>query len=128
MHPLPFVPRPFPPPALAGVPLEYIIDQLRRLAPHYWSRPETSDCTIGGCSGLRMTPVYTHCLRHTVVPLDADMTPKAAGPTVDCDAFRKMGISSTMSTESFGLEEGSASASTPARKTVRPQRMIMKVG
>ncbi|KAH9901474.1 hypothetical protein C8Q73DRAFT_636216 [Cubamyces lactineus] len=108
MHPLPFVPRPFPPPALAGVPLEYIVDQLRRLAPHYWSRPETSDCTI-------------------VVPLDADMTPKTAGPTVDCDAFRKMGISSTMSTESFGLEEGPASASTPARKTVRPRRMIMKL-
>ena len=42
-----FVPRPFPPPALADVPLEYIIDQLRRLASHYWSRPESSDCTIG---------------------------------------------------------------------------------
>ena len=47
-----FIPRPFPPPALADVPLEYIIDQLRRLAPHYWSRPETSDCTIGMCSAL----------------------------------------------------------------------------
>ena len=52
MHQVPFVPRPFPPPALADVPLEYIIDQLRRLAPHYWSRPETSDCTIGMCSAL----------------------------------------------------------------------------
>ena len=47
MHHIPFVPRPFPPPALADVPLEYIIAQLRRLASHYWSRPETSDCTIG---------------------------------------------------------------------------------
>ncbi len=47
MHQIPFVPRPFPPPALADVPLEYIVDQLRRLAPHYWNRPETSDCTIG---------------------------------------------------------------------------------
>ncbi|OCH92133.1 hypothetical protein OBBRIDRAFT_833730 [Obba rivulosa] len=46
MYPVAFVPRPFPPPALADVPLEYIIHQLRRLAPHYWSKPETSDCTI----------------------------------------------------------------------------------
>ncbi|EMD38195.1 hypothetical protein CERSUDRAFT_82440 [Gelatoporia subvermispora B] len=46
MHTVAFVPRPFPPPALADVPLEYIIHQLRRLAPHYWSKPETSDCTI----------------------------------------------------------------------------------
>ncbi|KAI0372997.1 hypothetical protein BV20DRAFT_1050411 [Pilatotrama ljubarskyi] len=109
MHPLPFVPRPFPPPALAGVPLEYIVDQLRRLAPHYWSRPETSDCTI-------------------VVSLDSDMSPKPAGPTVDCDAFRKMGINAAMSTESFGLEDGAApAASAPARKSLRPRRMIMKL-
>ncbi|KAI8989759.1 hypothetical protein BD414DRAFT_315986 [Trametes punicea] len=107
MHPLPFVPRPFPPPALAGVPLEYIIDQLRRLAPHYWSRPETSDCTI-------------------VIPLD--MAPKTSGPTVDCDAFRRMGISSAMSLEPFGSEEGTDSAAPDfARKPLRPRRMIMKL-
>lgn len=41
-----FVPRPFPPPALADVPVEYIVDQLRNLAPHYWNKPETADCTI----------------------------------------------------------------------------------
>ncbi|KZT09759.1 uncharacterized protein LAESUDRAFT_646490 [Laetiporus sulphureus 93-53] len=46
MHGFAFVPRPFPPPSLADVPLEYVIDQLRRFAPHYWSKPETSDCTI----------------------------------------------------------------------------------
>ncbi|EIW60274.1 uncharacterized protein TRAVEDRAFT_57578 [Trametes versicolor FP-101664 SS1] len=108
MHPLPFVPRPFPPPALAGVPLEYIVDQLRRLAPHYWSRPETSDCTI-------------------VVSLDADMSSKTSGPAVDCDAFRQMGISSAMSTESFGLEDGPTPAPTSSRKSVRPRRMIMKL-
>ncbi|CDO73606.1 hypothetical protein BN946_scf185014.g76 [Trametes cinnabarina] len=114
MHPLPFVPRPFPPPALAGVPLDYIVTQLRSLAPHYWSRPETSDCTIG---------MSSH-----VVPLDADMAPKASGPVVDCDAFRRMGISSTISSESFGLEDGVASkAPTSARKSVRPRRMIMKL-
>lgn len=60
MHPLPFVPRPFPPPALAGVPLEYIVDQLRRLAPHYWSRPETSDCTIGERSASRAARSEAH--------------------------------------------------------------------
>ncbi|KAH9928207.1 uncharacterized protein B0H18DRAFT_1118215 [Fomitopsis serialis] len=46
MHGVAFVPRPFPPPALADVPIEYIIAQLRQLAPHYWRKPETSDCTI----------------------------------------------------------------------------------
>lgn len=42
-----FAPRPFPPPALMNVPVEYIIDQLHALAPHYWSKPETADCSLG---------------------------------------------------------------------------------
>lgn len=41
-----FPPRPFPPPSLNDVPHEYIVDQLRNLASHYWDRPQTSDCTI----------------------------------------------------------------------------------
>lgn len=41
-----FEPRQFPLPSLEDVPLEYIIDQLRNLAPHYWNKPETADCTI----------------------------------------------------------------------------------
>ncbi|GLB34801.1 hypothetical protein LshimejAT787_0203660 [Lyophyllum shimeji] len=41
-----FEPRQFPPSSLEDVPLEYIIDQLRNLAPHYWNKPETADCTI----------------------------------------------------------------------------------
>lgn len=46
----PFVPRPFPPPALENVPLPYILDQLHNLAIHYWDKPETADCTISECS------------------------------------------------------------------------------
>jgi uncharacterized Zn-finger protein len=42
-----FVPRPFPPPSLVGVPHEYIVDSLRRLAPQYWNDTETADCSIG---------------------------------------------------------------------------------
>lgn len=42
----PFQHRPFPPPSLAGVPFEYIIEQLHNLAPQYWDKPETADCTI----------------------------------------------------------------------------------
>lgn len=42
-----FTPRAFPPPSLTGVPVEYIIDQLHNLAPHYWDKPDTADCTIG---------------------------------------------------------------------------------
>jgi len=41
-----FVPRPFPPPALAGVPVEYIIHKLHQLAQKYWDKPDTADCTI----------------------------------------------------------------------------------
>lgn len=41
-----FSPRPFPPPTLAEVPIEYIIEQLRNLAPYYWENPATADCTI----------------------------------------------------------------------------------
>ncbi|KAK0441048.1 hypothetical protein EV421DRAFT_742810 [Armillaria borealis] len=42
-----FEPRPFPPPSLLDVPVEYIIDQLHNLAPHYWDKLETADCTLG---------------------------------------------------------------------------------
>ncbi|KAI0273447.1 hypothetical protein BC834DRAFT_208696 [Gloeopeniophorella convolvens] len=41
-----FIPRPFPPPSLNGVPLEYIIDSLRKLAPRYWNNAENVDCSI----------------------------------------------------------------------------------
>ncbi|KAF8077791.1 hypothetical protein FPV67DRAFT_1405030 [Lyophyllum atratum] len=41
-----FEPTRFPSPSLEDVPLEYIIDQLRNLASHYWNKPETADCTI----------------------------------------------------------------------------------
>ncbi|KAJ3728519.1 hypothetical protein C8R42DRAFT_653964 [Lentinula raphanica] len=38
--------RAFPPPSLAGVPFEYILEQLRYLAPSYWGNTESSDCTL----------------------------------------------------------------------------------
>ncbi|KAJ7815285.1 hypothetical protein B0H14DRAFT_3878358 [Mycena olivaceomarginata] len=41
-----FIPRAFPPPSLTGVPVEYIFAQLHNLAPHYWDKPDTADCTI----------------------------------------------------------------------------------
>ncbi|KAJ7085649.1 hypothetical protein B0H15DRAFT_801806 [Mycena belliarum] len=41
-----FTARAFPPPSLSGVPVEYIIDQLHNLAPHYWDKPDTADCTL----------------------------------------------------------------------------------
>ena len=54
-----FVPRPFPPPALANVPVEYILDQLHNLALHYWSKPETADCTISA-----YPPAARSCAMH----------------------------------------------------------------
>ncbi|KAJ3548756.1 hypothetical protein NMY22_g1137 [Coprinellus aureogranulatus] len=41
-----FNPKPFPPPSLSDVPVEYIIAQLHGLADQYWDKPETADCTI----------------------------------------------------------------------------------
>ena len=131
MYHIPFVPRPFPPPSLADVPLEYIVAQLRRLAPHYWSRPETSDCTIGTFpshpAGRLAWLMSIPCL--PVVSLDHDSSvEKVQASAGVCDAFRNMGISAEMSAESFELEDGPASAAqSPARKSVRPRRMIMKV-
>lgn len=34
------------PDALSHIPIEYIIDRLRSMAPYYWHRPETTNCTI----------------------------------------------------------------------------------
>ncbi|KAI6039868.1 hypothetical protein EDC04DRAFT_2879498 [Pisolithus marmoratus] len=33
--------------ALTDIPPEYLAQHLHNLAPHYWNRPETTDCTIG---------------------------------------------------------------------------------
>ncbi|KIJ24951.1 hypothetical protein M422DRAFT_274172 [Sphaerobolus stellatus SS14] len=43
---LPFVPKPFPPPALKDIPEAYIASQLRRVASTYWHKPESADCTF----------------------------------------------------------------------------------
>ncbi|KAH9945820.1 uncharacterized protein BXZ73DRAFT_95341 [Epithele typhae] len=104
MHHVSFVPRPFPPPALADVPLEYIVNQLHRLASHYWSRPETSDCTI-------------------VVSLDNEPANKMHAPPSVCDAFQHMGIRS----DDPLVDDASANAARAAPKSVRPRRMIMKL-
>ena len=66
-----FVPRPFPPPSLVGVPLEYIIDSLRKLAPRYWNNTETADCSISKCSDSVLTMVLISCL---VYPVDNRVT------------------------------------------------------
>ncbi|KAB5596245.1 D-arabinitol 2-dehydrogenase [Ceratobasidium theobromae] len=34
------------PDALAHIPIDYIIDRLRAMAPYYWHRPDTTNCTI----------------------------------------------------------------------------------
>ncbi|KAJ7253735.1 hypothetical protein B0H12DRAFT_1202455 [Mycena haematopus] len=39
-------PRAFPPPSLTDVPVEYITDQLHNLAPLFWDKPDTADCTL----------------------------------------------------------------------------------
>ncbi|KAI0317565.1 hypothetical protein OF83DRAFT_1083500 [Amylostereum chailletii] len=40
------VPKPFPSPALADVPVGYIVQSLLALAPRYWGNIESSDCCI----------------------------------------------------------------------------------
>jgi len=51
------IPRHFPPPALAGVPVDYIIHKLHQLAPKYWDKPDTADCTI---SKIIRLPCYIY--------------------------------------------------------------------
>lgn len=65
MHSPP-VTRPFPPPSLSHVPHEYIVDQLRSLASHYWDRPQTADCTISKSHCFYQRPVLISSL---VVPV-----------------------------------------------------------
>jgi hypothetical protein len=56
--------RAFPPPSLADVPVEYIIKQLQAMAPQYWDKPETADCTI-------IVPI-PHATNNPLQPLSAD--------------------------------------------------------
>ncbi|KAI0345263.1 hypothetical protein BDW22DRAFT_1405990 [Trametopsis cervina] len=101
-----FVPRPFPPPALANVPVEYIIEQLHTLAPHYWSKPETADCSI-------------------IIPLDGLLRKSGQAPQPNGsvpDPFANL----------MPPMEGPSRPTSPARRatepTLRPApRMVMKL-
>lgn len=65
-----FVPRPFPPPSLVGVPHEYIIDSLRKLAPQYWNNAESSDCSISKLASWLQGSTATADRLLKVYPLD----------------------------------------------------------
>ncbi|KAI0306431.1 hypothetical protein B0F90DRAFT_1623730 [Multifurca ochricompacta] len=79
-----FVPRPFPHPSLVGVPLEYIIDSLRKLAPRYWNNIENADCSI---STYFKVPVPTITLTvYSVYPLD--IHPSGLPPFRDLDVSK----------------------------------------
>jgi hypothetical protein len=54
----------FPPPALGGVPIEYIVQQLHALADNFWDKPETADCTIS----MSLLSSSTRVLFFSVVP------------------------------------------------------------
>lgn len=79
----PFAPRPFPPPSLTDVPHEYIVDQLRTLASHYWDKPQTADCTI-------IVPVPHHRPRppHDSLVTSSDSSPEPS-PRVRVDIGRR---------------------------------------
>lgn len=59
-------PRSFPPPALADVPLEYIVDQLHNLAPRYWNKLDTTDCMIGMSFTFSSFPFNAHASSHSL--------------------------------------------------------------
>ncbi|KIK58157.1 hypothetical protein GYMLUDRAFT_132104, partial [Collybiopsis luxurians FD-317 M1] len=65
--------RPFPPASLAGVPFEYILDQLHNLAPSYWNNSTNSDCTI-------VIPV-PHLSRHVRLPVRPSYNPSGRRAT-----------------------------------------------
>ncbi len=54
-----FIVRPFPPPSLVGVPVDFVVSQLRKLAPHFWNKSESGDCTVSMCSSLPPFPHLT---------------------------------------------------------------------
>ncbi|KAG2146880.1 uncharacterized protein EDB93DRAFT_1147881 [Suillus bovinus] len=80
----PFAPRPFPPPSLTDVPHEYIVDQLRTLASHYWDRPQTADCTI-------IVPVPHHRPRpaNDSPTTSSDSSPEPS-PSIQVDTGRRV--------------------------------------
>lgn len=63
-----FEPRHFPPPELADVPLVYILAQLRRLAPYYWCKPETADCTLSQSHFAELRSSSTNLSAPLVIP------------------------------------------------------------
>lgn len=71
-----FVLRPFPPPHLVGVPVDYIVAQLHKLAQAYWDKPETADCTL---SKHRRLPDNL-ILPCTVVPLSSAFKARPTRP------------------------------------------------
>jgi hypothetical protein len=64
-----FVPRPFPPPSLAGIPLEYVVNSLRRLAPQYWNNTESADCSIGASEKKKFGSSTKTLTEYPVYPL-----------------------------------------------------------
>jgi len=92
----PFVPRPFPPPALRGVPLEYIIDSLRKLAPRYWNNTETADCSIVYPLGNRPSGFPTRDLNVTNVPrtevLPSPHDPSGMGRRLTAPSLNSEGV------------------------------------
>ncbi|KAI6025677.1 hypothetical protein F5J12DRAFT_443698 [Pisolithus orientalis] len=70
-----FTPHPSP---LADVPREYIAQQLHSLAPLYWNKPETADCTIVVPFGHpRLSPRHhaadpSHVTSHLTLQLHMD--------------------------------------------------------
>ncbi|KAF9227736.1 hypothetical protein BS17DRAFT_774230 [Gyrodon lividus] len=81
-----FTTRPFPPPALADVPVEYIMDQLHNLAPLYWNRQETADCTITVPVPRHPSPSSPQSSADSSIrfPVDPNGTGRrATAPTID---------------------------------------------
>jgi len=91
-----FVPRPFPPPSLIGVPLEYIIDSLRKLAPRYWNNTETADCSIVYPLGNRLPSFPTRDLGVSNVPrtevLPSPHDPSGMGRRLTAPSLNSEGV------------------------------------
>jgi hypothetical protein len=66
-----FIPRPFPPPSLAGIPLEYVINSLRGLAPQYWNNAESADCSIGTSEKKMVLSPQKILTEYPVYPLNS---------------------------------------------------------
>ncbi|KAG6814555.1 hypothetical protein H0H92_000083 [Tricholoma furcatifolium] len=96
------------PSELEGVPQEYFVQSLRSLAPSYWDKPETSDCTISSLAIPSQISVFTNDIR-AVIPV-----PQLSSGPLPSSTFQPFSASQTHTQPIFNNSSG------PGRRATWP--------